>query len=148
MVHFQQQSATEYMNFPCDASSSPLSSRLVVRALSCTRRIIDWHSLEEEPVCSSPRALGQNKVTGKRNLLRFKQDWLRKKNSALKYCSFCPNSHRGVSGFFLFFCRRVKRVRSARCELCSSSHADSSATAPTISEAGNIISQDLVRLYI
>lgn len=63
MVHFRQPSAhvnkTDYMNLPCDASSSPLSSS--IWALSCTRRTIDWHSLEEEPVCSSPRALGQNK---------------------------------------------------------------------------------------
>lgn len=36
------------------------------------------------------------------------------KNLPQKYCSFCRNSHLGVSA-----CRRVKRVRSARRELCS-----------------------------
>lgn len=33
-----------------------------VWALSCTGRIIDWHSLEEEPACSSPQGPGPNKL--------------------------------------------------------------------------------------
>lgn len=96
MVHFQQQSAhvhkTEYMNFPCDASSS---SPLSIWALSCTRRIIDWHSLEEEPVHGSPRA---HKVTGDR-YSSAAETGPSKKISACKtkQCSFFPNSHLGVS---------------------------------------------------
>lgn len=122
MVHFRQPSAhvnkTDYMNLPCDASSSPLSSS--IWALSCTRRTIDWHSLEEEPVCSSPRALGQNKSCLTTTILCGSSRMDQKKKNRIKSFCFGRNSHLGVP-----VCRRVKRVRSARCGLCSSSQCHS-----------------------
>lgn len=141
MVHFQQQQAhvhkTEYMNFPCDASSSPLSGSSMGAFLHKTHYWLAFPgggtSLQQ------PEGPGTKKVAGKRYLPRFRQDRLNK--ICIKILLF-------LSKFTSWRLRlqASERVRSARHELCSSSQ-QSSATAPTISKAGNIISQDLVRLY-
>lgn len=138
MVHFQQQNhvQTEYMNFPCDARSSPLSSSMGA-FLHKTHYWLTFPGGGTSLQQSEGRGAKQSCQRAISSAVRAGST---KKKSALKYCSLFLNSHLGVS-----VCRRVKE-RSARCELSSSSQ-QSSATAPTISKAGNIISQDLERLY-
>lgn len=99
MVHFQQQSAhvhthtkkkrTEYMNFPCDASSSPQKSSY---GRSQDTLLIGIPSRRKQPAAAVqwPWVLGRNKLAGEQYLLRFEQDRIKEEEekSSLKYCSF------------------------------------------------------------
>lgn len=104
MVHFQQQSAhvrkTEYMNFPCDASKSPLSRRM--------------GALKTHYWLAFPRGgnsllqsggLGTKLICGRAISAEICAGWkiFFSKNSPLKYCFFFLNSHLSVS-----VCRRMK----------------------------------------
>lgn len=104
------------MNFLRDASSSPLR---ILWALS--RHIIDWHSLEEEPVCSSPAAHGsKHRFGGEQCLLRVQQGW--EKKSALM-CLLLFQIHISASPFFA----RQRKVCAQLGVSCSCSSSSSSA---------------------
>ncbi len=125
--HFQKQSAhvrkTEYMNFPCDASSSPLSSSMGA-FLHKTHYWLAFPGGGTSPQQSEgpgdkTKLPESDTLCGSSGI-----DW-KKKFAALKYCSFCLNSHLGVSA-----CRASERVRSASAralqqlaaEQCHSAH--------------------------
>lgn len=122
MVHFQQQSAhvhkTEYMNFSCDASSSPLSSGMG----AFLHKTHYWLAFpgggtspqQSEGPGTKTKLPESDIVCGSSRI-----DW--KKKSALKYCSFCLNSHLGVSA-----CRRAKECA----QLGASSAAARSRAVP------------------
>lgn len=124
------------MNFPCDATSSPQKSSY---GRSQDTLLIGIPSRRKQPAAAVrwPWVLGRNKLAGEQYLLRFEQDRIKEEEekSLLKYCSF------------------LSKIASLRLSLQANERVRPgsvwarSATAPTILKAGNIISQDLKRLY-
>lgn len=123
--------------FPCDAAAVHLVEVVVVVwTLSCTGRIIDWHSLEEEPACK--QSAGSGTKIGRRSEIDSAV-WAGPtlKTVELKIMHFWLNSR-------LRYSRRGAECAELVCEVSKSS---SSATAPTIPRAENMISQDSARLH-
>lgn len=132
MVHFQQQShaQSEYMNFPCDARSSPAAAVSYGRFLAQDALLIDI-----------PRRRNQSAaVRGPWDKTKLPESDIfcgssridKKKKSALKYCSVFVNAHVGVS-----VCGRAKerarrgassaaaaeqQLAAAAAERCHSAH--------------------------
>ncbi len=145
MVHFQQQGAhvhkTEYMKFPCDASSSPVSSSSSMGAfLHKTHYWLAFPGGGTSLQQCKGRATKQSCRGAISSALHAGSTV---KKSALKYCRFFVEIHILATPFAGVW----KESAQLGVWALQQHAAESSATAPTISKAGNIISQDLVRLY-
>lgn len=125
------------MNFPCDASSSPLSSGMG----AFLHKTHYWLAFPGGGTSLQQSVGPETKQSCRRAIsCAVRAGSTEEKKSALKYGSF-------ESKFTCWRLRFAGEWKSALSSVCSSSQQSSGATAPTISKAGNIISQDLERLY-